>query len=372
MTTEKEGKYLTYSEIIETIKDPVGRYILAYIKIMEEYFVLLSIYSPTQNHENEQIQLINDLKHVLQKYNGECIISGGDFNVCLDPINDKKGGSNNISCQKYRPELKAFLETFNLTDIWRETHENDFQFTWHCKKKKIFSRLDYWFITDHLSNRVNCADILPSILSDHSIIKLSLRNIQNNIRGPGVWKFNTLLLKDPEYINVVKHVIRNSEQMHDNENKGLLSEMIKMDIRTASISYSKNKKYNKHKVERELQHELLELTKKISEDPQNSDYLEHMISIENNLKAIYNEKINGQILRAKSKWAEEGERNTSYFLKLEKRNYNNKHITQLLVDDKIVTNDKEILNIERTFYQDLYSEKPYQGHCASEISKLLA
>ena len=47
------------------------------------------------------------------------------------------------------------------------------------------------------------------------------------------------------------------------------------------------------------------------------------------------------ILRSKVLWTE-GEKNTSYFLRLEKNNYCNKLITKLNVGENVITDPKEI------------------------------
>ena len=63
------------------------------------------------------------------------------------------------------------------------------------------------------------------------------------------------------------------------------------------------------------------------------------------------------MFQSKSKWVEEGEKNTKYFLNLEKKNYLNKLISTLSIDGKITTNKNEISNELTNFYQELYSEK---------------
>lgn len=68
----------------------------------------------------------------------------------------------------------------------------------------------------------------------------------------------------------------------------------------------------------------------------------------------------GAMLRAKCLWTEEGEKNTSYFLRLEKRNYANKVITQLLVEDQIISNAKEILKAEKCYYEKKVKGKQYR------------
>ena len=62
------------------------------------------------------------------------------------------------------------------------------------------------------------------------------------------------------------------------------------------------------------------------------------------------------ILRSKVKWAEEGEKNTKFFLGLEKRNYNRKYIKKLITkNNEEVTTMQDILKEERLLYEDLYT-----------------
>ena len=61
-------------------------------------------------------------------------------------------------------------------------------------------------------------------------------------------------------------------------------------------------------------------------------------------------------MRARCRWRNEGEKNTKYFLNLEKRHYNRAAISQLkLENENFVTTDKEILSECETFYKTLYS-----------------
>jgi hypothetical protein len=54
---------------------------------------------------------------------------------------------------------------------------------------------------------------------------------------------------------------------------------------------------------------------------------------------------------------EMGEKNTKYFLNLEKQNYKNKCITKLINDkEEIIEDEKQILEYEAEFYKSLYSD----------------
>lgn len=61
-------------------------------------------------------------------------------------------------------------------------------------------------------------------------------------------------------------------------------------------------------------------------------------------------------MRARCRWHNEGEKNTKYFLNLEKRHYKQGTISQLKLDNEnFVSTDKEILNECENFYKRLYS-----------------
>ena len=76
------------------------------------------------------------------------------------------------------------------------------------------------------------------------------------------------------------------------------------------------------------------------------------------LAAIIQYRTKGAILRSKSQWCNEGEKNTKYFLNLEKRHCKQGTITQLKVNDNdLICTDKEILKECESFYQNLYGSK---------------
>ena len=56
---------------------------------------------------------------------------------------------------------------------------------------------------------------------------------------------------------------------------------------------------------------------------------------------MYNYITNGIILRSRTAWYEEGEKSSSYFLRLEKRNKSKSHVRRLIVDDNYTTTSEE-------------------------------
>ena len=98
-------------------------YILLQVEYFGNYFTLVNVYAPTQTHENDQISFLNSIRSRLSDIENNIII-GGDLNVVLNPVKDKKGGANNNSKHvKYRTELQAMIDTYELCDIWRVKNE---------------------------------------------------------------------------------------------------------------------------------------------------------------------------------------------------------------------------------------------------------
>ena len=70
---------------------------------------------------------------------------------------------------------------------------------------------------------------------------------------------------------------------------------------------------------------------------------------------FHTKKTKGIILRSKAQWVEEGEKNTKYFLNLEKRNQNNTYIKALInKENKEIDDIKDIIKEEEMFYKELY------------------
>ena len=107
-----------------------------------------------------------------------------------------------------------------------------------------------------LTNQVFQSDTIVSIAPDHKAVKLQL-TIPQGKRGPGLWKFNNSLLEDEDYIELIKAnfpVIR--EKYLGIGDERLKWELLKMEIRDITISFSKNKAKLLRKREQEIQNRL--------------------------------------------------------------------------------------------------------------------
>lgn len=82
--------------------------------------------------------------------------------------------------------------------------------------------------------------------------------------------------------------------------------------------------------------------------------MEEYQNLKYELEEIYNNKTKGVMLRSHAIWLEEGETSTKYFLSLEKRNYKNKRIDKLVINNITLTDIETIIQEEKKYLKSLY------------------
>jgi len=88
----------------------------------------------------------------------------------------------------------------------------------------------------------------------------------------------------------------------------------------------------------------------------NSAVVEEYCDLKKEFEELYDEKAKGAILRSRTKWIAQGERNTKYFYGLEKRNSTHQSIVQLQTEDNdLIESTKDILDEIHKFFSKLYS-----------------
>ena len=346
----------TYNfEILEHEEDPLGRKNVLCLNYENEQLCFINVYFPTQDHVNEQHDFLELLVNDISQHQDKSLIIGGDFNTYLTKLDCQ---IDNWKPTKISEKLHSAMEEYNLTDIWRVLNPNTRRYTWRKGNPITQSRIDYWLIATELSYDISHCDINASIKSDHSLISLKLRANSKIKKGSGLWKFNTSLLSDDVYVDYMKGMITRLKQENDYmENKSTKWEFIKMEMRNATISYSKIKAKHKRQYEALLVKELECSAIRAEENPC-AENRNHYINIKTQFEDINAEKTEGLRIRSKAQEIEEGERGTKYFLNLEKRNAKIKNITKLkLEDNSTITDPKQILNEQRKFYANLYKDK---------------
>ena len=154
--------------------------------------------------------------------------------MTFDTDVDCFGGSPRIKdCVKV---VREIMLDNNLVDIWRIRNSEKHRYTWRNSTSKIFRHLDFWLIIDNLQEDIKQVKIGPSLKSDHSSISLEIDSVVDPKHGPALWKLNTCLLDDPEYMNLINDEYPNwLHEFEDIADKRVPWDLIKFRIRQVYI-----------------------------------------------------------------------------------------------------------------------------------------
>lgn len=97
------------------------------------------------------------------------IIVGGDFNTILDNTKD-----TNNPLGYAPPDLALWADTFDLQEIWRWKHLEDWTYSHISASHRSGSRIDLFFGSASALSQVGAVSYLPASLSDHSPLELGL------------------------------------------------------------------------------------------------------------------------------------------------------------------------------------------------------
>lgn len=305
-----------------------GNYIVLELEIEGKRITLVNIYVPIEKSPDFYI---NTAK-IIEEFENDICISCGDLNL----VQDQKLDTYNylhINNPKAKEGVINMKEELNLVDPFREMFETEKRYTWRKPTPLKQVRLDFLLVSEGVMTRVENIDILPSYRSDHSTVVLSFK-INEFKKGEGLSKFNNSLLKDIEYAKLIKDCIQqikeqfmipvyNLECVRNSENcpiqlkvsDQLFLETLLIEIRGKTIPYSAFKKKQNNLREENMQREI-----KILEEKEILD-LEKIEKLKDELGKLRKEKINGVMIRARVRWAEEGEKPARYLCSLESRNY---------------------------------------------------
>ncbi|CAC5418185.1 E3.1.11.2 [Mytilus coruscus] len=323
--------------IHDTKFDQNGRYIVIDITLFEQRLTLVCLYG----YNTDEPLLFDDILYKIALYANTSILLCGDWNVVQDCNLDTYNILHKRN-PKSREKIEEIIEKLELLDPWRTCHPTDKNFTWRQPSIKQ-SRLDYFLVTEDIYSLMKNTKIIPGYKTDHSAIVFTF-SASLAKRGKGYWKFNSQLLRDVEYVEKIKTCIKDtiSEYYLSGDiqncldvkltcNDQLFFEIMKMKIRTLSISYSIEKNREDREHTSKLEKEVEQLENIMSMSPSvNVQATLHGKKLE--LENKREQKIEGLLLRSRANWHENGEKCSQYFCKLEKSNFIKKTMAELIDD----------------------------------------
>ena len=204
------------------------------------------------------------------------------------------------------------------------------RYTWRRKNPLKQSRLDLFLVTESIINSVKSSKIETGYKSDHSMVTLLLA-MDNFEHGRPLWKHNSSLLTDIEYLKTINSKILdikkqyclpvydldNIDKIPDNElqlviNDHLFLETLMMEIRGKSISYATYKKKSKNTQEKELLKTIQNLENNLADET-----VPDLEKLKRDLCNLREEKMQGTLIRSRANVIENGEKTSQFFCNLE-------------------------------------------------------
>ena len=152
------------------------------------------------------------LTAIKEEINSNTIIVG-DFNISLTPMD----GSSRQKINKETQALHDTIDQIDLTDIYRTFYPKTADYTFISSAHGTFSRIDH--ILGHKSSlgKFKKIEILSSIFSDDSAMRLEINYMEKNVKNTNTWRLNNKLLNSQEITEEIKQKIKKYLVTNDNE-----------------------------------------------------------------------------------------------------------------------------------------------------------
>ena len=313
------NKNLKYDKIESLIQNE--RFLGVKLHLDNMVLKIINVYAP--NPRADKLKFIQDLYSIFNNITKENTIICGDFNIVLDNDLDICAGL------KHDADLvKKFNDWVNnslLLDAWRLLHADSTDYTWssntnpHSKAR----RLDYIFFSENLLPNLTGSEHCFISGTDHKLVSSSFTT-DTFKRGKSFWKFNTSLLKDLKYVTHMNEKIDDflASQEEEYNNPAERFEFLKAMVKSNTMEYSKVKNKLQKDKEQIIQGELKTLDSKFISNPNNTDIFNQLQNKKRELELIQIHKTKGAITRAREQVIRDDEKNTKYFLNLEKHRGN--------------------------------------------------
>lgn len=240
-------------------------------------------------------------------------------------------------------------------------------FSWSNASNSQASRLDRFLVSKSISDKVASCNIFPCGFSDHDFVDLDFTLDGAPRRRNETWKFNSSLLSDPDFKQLVTDEIE-IRKLEINKfcSFGDWWDNLKVRIRKISTDYS----VRKH---RELNAERSSLTKQLirvknalhSGDVRVAPVVKNL---ESALSSLIYKEAEGAKIRSRAQWLEEGEKPTRYFFRLEQKRAG-KNFFESLVDQNGVekSSQSDLESILVDFYRRLFSKDSLDMQIQTEL-----
>ena len=220
-------------------------------------------------------------------------------------------------------------------------------------------RLDFFLVSECICTLVSHTDIYPSFCTDHDTVAITIE-IEKIQRGPGFWKFNTLLFRDKDYVDMLNEIIDETMRTTFKDVRSKWDYLM-FKIKQETIKFASHRKKSQENLLQVFERKLSRMQDKLLNEEANSIFtndqnLKEVEEIKVEINKIMDDKTKSAMLRSKVDWFMYGEKSSSFFFNLEKYNYTRKNRNRLMREDgTVTTNPREILDEQFKFYNRLFT-----------------
>ncbi|HBI39496.1 MAG TPA: hypothetical protein DDY16_00910, partial [Tenacibaculum sp.] len=366
--------------IMESKSDANGNLIQVNFEFDGKNILLHGLYGPNLDNPAFYRTQVFNLEEDLSP---DFIFYIGDFNLVLNQNLDTLNylHNNNVNA---RAAVMQCMEDNDLVDVWRIQHPELKRYSWF-KRDGVnglkCSRLDMILVSENSLPFISNTSIDPAILTDHSLISMTL-DFTKFKRGRGYWKMNNSLLKDQVYIKGVKKIIRATTKQYAavnmsdeywenacfsdlgtiplNINHQLFFDVLLMEIRGETIKYSSFKKKERSNQENFLREKIDTKFDEVQNDPNNLELQNELSTLKGDLEDLIKYHAEGAAIRCRAKFSLDGEKPSSFFCSLEKNNAATKYFSRLTLDNgSTLTHQNDIEDEILKFYTNLYKNRDH-------------
>ena len=325
-------------------------------------FTIFNIYAPAI--KEERAAFLRDLPDISNFYSQHThVILNGDFNMLSSNTENINGLPHS------KREITAFNEFINiyqLSDTWRLKHPDKKEYSWirfinqpNQPTKYTARRLDYLFCNNVFKSLLSYSEMRPFSSTDHKAV-ISYFKLDDFPRGQGFFHFNDSLLDDDIFIDSMSQYIQEQYMFLINEkeySKTEIWDLLKIGIKDESMSFSRKKRLDNQLFDNVLNDKIQLLNSLLSDDPCDSNLITQLCNVTKE-KEIHDLSISrGALKRSRAHYIQENEKNSSFFLGLE-RSRQEKLTIKCIFNEKGETIDtpNQILPVIANFYDNLMND----------------
>ena len=319
-------------------------------------YIVANIYAPNANSSVKLeffASVFEAVMELSERYDCLNILLAGDFNLILD-AKEAKNRAHTAQEKRIASYVKDQMRTLELNDCW----ETKKLFTWRRPNSDIFSTIDRQFFSRNKLILKNIDTIWSLGYSDHAaVVSNYVHKNKTLLPRSKITRLDPSLTKSPRYSSEIEDgFVTMLSTMPQEWNPHLKLEFAKVCIRTVVEKVQADRKSNEIGEEALLNDELeLSINKLATGDLIGANsLLDHVEDLRARKQILIEEKGARLAEKLGTKWFNEGEKSSRYFLRLLNRTLpDNFEVIQNEMGE-IVNDPKEVEAAIVDFYKNLY------------------